>query len=63
VSARSKTLKDEVIALKETVRARDEDLSATGREIETLRAIVHDRDDFLRAAEKTHSELRDQIMG
>jgi chromosome segregation ATPase len=63
VSTRSETLKDKVIALKETVRARDEALSATGREIETLRAIVHDRDDALRAAEKAHSELHNQIMG
>jgi hypothetical protein len=28
-----------------------------------LRAIVHDRDEALRAAKKAHGELRDQIVG
>jgi hypothetical protein len=28
-----------------------------------LRATIHDRDEVLRAAEKAHSELRNQIMG
>jgi chromosome segregation ATPase len=63
VSARLETLKNEVMALKETVRARDEALSGIGREIETLRATVHDRDEALRATEKAHGELHDQIMG
>jgi hypothetical protein len=42
---------------------RDEALSGTGREIETLRAVVHDWDEALQAAEKAHGQLRDQIMG
>jgi hypothetical protein len=63
VSARLETLQDEVMALKEIVRARDEALSGTGREIEALRATIHDRDEVLQAAEKAHSELRDQIVG
>jgi hypothetical protein len=42
---------------------RDEALSSTGREIKTLRVIVHDRDEALRATEKAHGELRDQIVG
>jgi hypothetical protein len=37
----------EVVALKETVRARDEALSGTSREIEALRATIHDRDEVL----------------
>jgi hypothetical protein len=45
--------------LKVTIRARDEALSSTGRKIETLRAIVHDRDEALQAAQKAHDELRD----
>jgi chromosome segregation ATPase len=63
VSAHLETLQNEVVALKETVRARDKALSGTGREIEALRATIHDRDEVLRAAEKAHGELRDQIMG
>jgi hypothetical protein len=63
VSARAKTLKNVVTTLKETVRERDEALSGTGREIEMLRVTVYDRDEALRAAEKAHGELRDQIMG
>jgi chromosome segregation ATPase len=63
VSARLESLQSEVVMLKETIRVRDEALSGTGREIETLRAIVHDRDEALQAAEKAHGELRDQIMG
>jgi hypothetical protein len=47
----------------ETIRERDEALSGTGREIETLRVTVHDRDEALRAAEKAHGELRNQIVG
>jgi chromosome segregation ATPase len=63
VSARFETLKNEVVTFKETVRARNEALSGTGREIEALRATIHDRDEALRAAEKAHGELRDQIVG
>jgi chromosome segregation ATPase len=63
VSARVKTLTEEVATLKDTIRERDEALSSTGREIETLRAIVHDKNEALRAAEKAHGELRDQILG
>jgi chromosome segregation ATPase len=63
VSARLETLKNEVVALKETVRARDEALSSTGREIETLRVTVRDRDKALQVAKKAHVELRDQIVG
>jgi hypothetical protein len=47
VSARLETLKNEVMTLKETIRARDEALSSTGREIKMLRATVHDRDEAL----------------
>jgi hypothetical protein len=47
------------VALKETVQARDEALSGIGRAIEKLRAIVHDRDEALQAAEKARGELRD----
>jgi chromosome segregation ATPase len=57
------TLTKEVETLKEIIWKRDEALSGTGREIETLRATVHDKDEALLAAEKTHSELRDQIVG
>jgi hypothetical protein len=50
------------MTLREVVRVRDEALSGTGREIEALRATVHDKDKVLQAAEKAHSELRDQIV-
>jgi chromosome segregation ATPase len=63
VSAHVETLESEVVTLKETVRMRDEALSGTGREIEALMATIHDRDEALRAAEKAHDELRDQIVG
>jgi hypothetical protein len=56
-------LEDEVVTLKGTVRERDVALSGTDREIEVLRAIVHDRDEALRASEKTCGELRDKVMG
>jgi hypothetical protein len=46
-SARVRTLEDEVVTLKGTVRERDEALSGAGREIEGLRATVHDRDEAL----------------
>jgi chromosome segregation ATPase len=57
------TLKNEVMALKETIRARDEALSGTGREIETLRVTVYDRDKALQAVEKARDELCDEIVG
>jgi hypothetical protein len=31
--------------------------------MEMLRATVHDKDDALRAADKAHGELNDQIVG
>jgi chromosome segregation ATPase len=46
-SACVRTLEDEVVTLKGTVRERDEALSGTGREIEALRAAVHDKDETL----------------
>jgi hypothetical protein len=49
--------------LKETVRQRDEALSCTGQEIETLRVTVHDKNKALRVVEKAHGELRDEIVG
>jgi chromosome segregation ATPase len=55
------TLTKEVTTLKETIRERDKALSGTGREIETLRVI--DKNKALRAVEKAHGELRDQIVG
>jgi hypothetical protein len=61
-SAHVKTLEDEVVSLKGTVRERDEALSGANREIEVLKA-VHDRDEALRASEKTCRELRDEVMG
>jgi chromosome segregation ATPase len=63
VSTRLKTLESEVMTLKETIQSRDEALSSTGREIKMLRAIILDRDEALRAIEKAHSELCDQIVG
>jgi chromosome segregation ATPase len=52
-SAHVITLEDEVMMLKGTVRERDESLSGACGEIEVLRAMVHDRDEALRAFEKT----------
>jgi hypothetical protein len=46
-SAHVRTLEDEVVTLKVTVRERDEALSSTGREIEALRVVVHDKDEAL----------------
>jgi chromosome segregation ATPase len=46
-SAHVRTLEDEVVTLKGTVRERDEALSGIGREIEALRAAVHDKDEAL----------------
>jgi chromosome segregation ATPase len=62
-SARVRTLEDEVVTLKGTVRERDEALSGTGREIEALRAAIHDKDEALRASEKGCGELRDEVVG
>jgi chromosome segregation ATPase len=56
-SARVRTLEDEVVTLKGTVRERDEALSGTGQEIEVLRVMVHDTDETLRASEKMCGEL------
>jgi hypothetical protein len=58
-----RTLEDEVMTLKGMVRERDEALSGTGQEIEVLRATVDDRNEALRASEKTCGELRDEVMG
>jgi uncharacterized protein (UPF0335 family) len=63
VSARIRTLEDEVVTLKGTVRERYEALSGTGWEIKALRAAVHDKDKALRASEKACGELRDEVMG
>jgi chromosome segregation ATPase len=46
-SAHVGTLKEEVATLKGTVRERDETLLGTGREIETLRVTVRDKDEAL----------------
>jgi chromosome segregation ATPase len=62
-SAHVRTLEDEVVMLKGTVRERDEALSGIDREIEVLRAVVHDKDEALRALEKACGELRDEVMG
>jgi uncharacterized protein (UPF0335 family) len=62
-SARVETLEDEVATLKGMVRERDEALSGTGREIEALRAVVHDKVEALRASEKAREELRDEVVG
>jgi chromosome segregation ATPase len=62
-SAHVRTLEDEVVMLKRTVRERDEALSGAGQEVEVLRATVHDRDKALQASEKTCGELRDEVVG
>jgi hypothetical protein len=62
-STRVRTLEDEVVTLKGTVRERDEALSGASREIEVLRVTVHDRDEALRASKKTCRELRDGVVG
>jgi hypothetical protein len=62
-SARVRTLEDEVVMLTGMVRERDEALSGTGREIEVLKAALHDKDEALRASEKTCGELHDEVMG
>jgi chromosome segregation ATPase len=63
VFARVETLTEEVETLKDTVRERDKALSGTDREIKTPRATIYDKDETLRAAEKAHGELWDQIVG
>jgi hypothetical protein len=62
-SARIRTLEDEVVTLTGTVRERDEVLLGTGREVEVLRAALHDWDEALRASEKTCGELHDEVVG
>jgi hypothetical protein len=49
--------------LKGMVRERDEALSGTGQEIETLGAAVRDKDEALQASEKAREELRDEVVG
>jgi hypothetical protein len=51
------------VTLKGTVRERDEALSGPDREIEVLRAVVHDKDEALRASEKACGKLRDEVVG
>jgi predicted nucleic acid-binding Zn-ribbon protein len=46
-SARVRTLEDEIVTLQGIVGERDKALSGTGREIEALRAVVHDKDEAL----------------
>jgi chromosome segregation ATPase len=46
-SAHIRTLEDEVVTLKGTVRERDEALSSIDREIEVLRVAVRDKDEAL----------------
>jgi chromosome segregation ATPase len=62
-SARIRTLESEVVTLSGTVRERDEALSGAGREVEVLRAALHDRDKALRVSEKTCGELHEQVVG
>jgi chromosome segregation ATPase len=62
-SAGVRTLEDEVVMLKGTVRERDEALSGTDRKIEVLKVAVLDKDEALRASEKTCGELRDEVVG
>jgi chromosome segregation ATPase len=62
-SARIRTLEDEIVTLKGTVRERDEALSGTGREIEALRVAVHDKDEALRVLEKACGELHGEVVG
>jgi hypothetical protein len=56
-------LESEVVTLSGMVRERDEALSGAGWEVEALRAALHDRDEALRASEKTCRELHDEVMG
>jgi hypothetical protein len=50
------------VTLSGAVRERDEALSGAGREVEVLRAALHDRDEALRASEKTCGELCDEVV-
>jgi chromosome segregation ATPase len=52
-SARIRTLEDEVVMLMGMVQERDEALSGAGREVEALRTALHDKDEALRAFDKT----------
>jgi hypothetical protein len=62
-STHVRTLESEVVTLSGTVRERDEALSGVGREVEVLRVALHDRDEALRASEKTCGELHDEVVG
>jgi chromosome segregation ATPase len=62
-SAHVRTLENEVVTLSRVVQERDEALSGVGRELEVLRAALHDRDEALRASEKACGDLRDKVMG
>jgi chromosome segregation ATPase len=62
-SAHVGTLKNEVTTLKGTIQERDKALLGTGREIETLRAIIRDKGEALQVAQKARDELRHEIMG
>jgi hypothetical protein len=62
-STHVRTLESKVVTLSGAVRERDEALSGIGREVEVLRAALHDRDEALRASEKTCGELRDEVVG
>jgi hypothetical protein len=62
-STHVRTLESKVVTLSGAVRERDEALSGIGREVEVLRAVLHDRDEALRASEKTCGELRDEVVG
>jgi chromosome segregation ATPase len=62
-SAHIRTLESGVVTLSGTVRERDKALSGADREVEALRAALHDRDEALRASKKTCGELRDEVVG
>jgi hypothetical protein len=61
-SAHVRTLEDEVVTLKGMVQERDEALLGTGREMEALRVVVHDKEEALRALEKACGELCDEVV-
>jgi chromosome segregation ATPase len=63
VTARFRALKDEFATLSGAVQERDEALSNTRQEIETLRAAIRDWDGALQALEKTCGGLRDEVVG
>jgi chromosome segregation ATPase len=62
-STRVRTLEGEVMMLTGMVQERDAALSGAGREVEALRVALHDKDEALRASEKTCGELRNEVMG